>query len=177
VGVLKGEAPITYTEASGTKSQSFTCPDGSDGGWTETDTITGSTPGTANVLRLSLPDLSQIAGPGADLTVHLLIDPGMPREILSADREPQCGEGANTSAPVDFWYGDFVSTPLTGQSPGTAASEVPFGETLATDFTLQLDNGNPEVAHAVYSGSTTGDDGDDVTEQTTIDIVHTPPLP
>ena len=41
-------------------------------------------------------------------------------------------------------------------------------------FTLPLENHSGDVAHAVYTGNTTSDNGDSVSEQTTIDLTHTP---
>jgi hypothetical protein len=173
-GLLTGQAPITYTAADGSKSQSFSCPDDNPSGWTDTQTIVGSTPSTLQVLKVNLPDLSQITKPNANLAVQLLIDPGQPQEIIDDERSPQCGEAASQRGPDFFWWGDFISTPLTSDASGTSAVGEPFGNDFATVFTIPLENFNPDIVHAVYNGSATGDSGNQVSEQVTIDVTHTP---
>ena len=40
---------------------------------------------------------------------------------------------------------------------------------------MPVDTGNGDIAHAVYNGSSTdGNSGEQVTELTTIDLIHTP---
>ena len=174
-GLISGQAPITYTAADGSKSQSFSCPNDNPSGWTDTQTIVGSTPGTLQVLKLVLPDLSQITQSNANLGAQLVIDPGQPQEIIDDERSPQCGEQASQTGPDFFWWGDFISTPLTSDASGTSATEEPFNTDFATVFAMPLDNFNPDIVHAVYNGNVTADNGNQVTEQVTIDVFHTPP--
>lgn len=175
--VIDGQASISYMEASGSKTQTFDCPDGSNGSWTETDTVVGSQPGTLRALKLALPDPSQIGQPNAANSVTLVIDPGKPQETIHADRSPQCGEGPSGTGPTPFWWAAFMGTPLASDSPGTGFAQQPYDDGLIAVFTLPLENYTPDMAHAVYAGSTTSDTGDAINEQVTIDVIHTPPAP
>jgi hypothetical protein len=44
-------------------------------------------------------------------------------------------------------------------------------------FTLTLTNGSEDIADAGFTGFASADNGNAVTETTTIDVKHTPPAP
>jgi hypothetical protein len=168
--LLIGQAPDTYATGfpTGSKTQSLTCPGG--GSFSETDTMTGSVGSTLQVLKLVLPDLSTLASPGAAQTLQLLIDPGVPEERLDISKTGNCP--SDTTALEPFWEGDFLTTPMSGL---TAA---PFGDSFAFIFTLTLTNGQADIANQTFTGTdSSGSSGNAVSEQTTIDITHTPPAP
>jgi hypothetical protein len=167
--LLTGSAPITYTTAQGSKTQSFSCP-GGGGSYDETDTMIGSQSSTLNVLKMTLPDYTTLADPNADHTIQLVIDPGLPEEKLDINKTgPDCPSDQTALEP--FWYSDFFSTPLQG------ASAEPFNDTFVMVFTLTLTNGSEDIADAGFTGFASADNGNAVTETTTIDVKHTPPAP
>jgi hypothetical protein len=168
--LLTGQAPDTYSAGfpTGSKTQSFTCPGG--GNFDETDTMTGSKGDTLKVLKLVLPDLSTLSAPGAAQTIQLVIDPGIPEERLDINKTGDCPSDQTVFEP--FWEGDFLSTPMAGMTPA------PFGDSFAFIFTLTLANGQADIANQTFTGTdSSGNSGNAVSEQTTIDIMHTPPGP
>jgi hypothetical protein len=89
-----------------------------------------------------------------------------------ATNDPGCGEGPSITIPEFYWYGDFLITPMPG------LTVIPLGQDVAFGFTLTLHDGQADIANQTFTGTNdSGDSGNVVTEQTTIEITHTPPTP
>ena len=152
-GTLTGSGDLNYAMTGGQLVKTDPCPVGG-GSITQTTTIVGTTPSVLTVSNIETPDLT-----GASPSFRVHIDVGAPTETYD---DNGVATGGCTSSDYQFtqpfWKNDWVATHAIADQGPFSGFVVPYNA-----------SGSATLGHQTFPASTSG-----VTDQTTIDIVHTP---